>query len=98
MLKIIPRGKRVLVKPDLGDKKEGEILLPAHVEQEEKAMGVILVVGEGVEGLKKGDKVIFGKFSGDTVKTGNGIKEEEYRILEADINDMEHDHILGIIK
>jgi chaperonin GroES len=57
------------------------IILPANTEKEKKAQGKIIALGNGEEiqklGLKEGDTVVFGKYSGDDIE----IEKEEYKIL-----------------
>ena len=91
-MSIKPIGDRVLVKPA----KEQEItksgiVLPDTVDKEKKAEGEILDIGNGEKvaklGLKVGQKILFGKYSGEEFK----INDEEYKILN-------HEDILAVIE
>ncbi len=85
-MQIKPLGDRVLVRP----KKEEEItasgiVLPDTVDKEKKAEGEIVAVGNGDTvaklGLKVGSKVLFKKWGGEEIKSGQGKAEETYKIL-----------------
>ena len=93
---IKPLGDRVLVQPlDEKEVKKGGIIIPdSH--KEKPAQGEVVAVGTGyrlqdgsvkVLDVKKGDKVLFGKYSGTEVKVGG----ENYLI-------MKEDEILGILQ
>lgn len=81
-MKIKPIGDRILVKQSTQEEvtKSG-IVLPASAEKEKKAQGKIIALGTGPTikelGLKEGDTVVFGKYSGEEIE----IDKEEYRIL-----------------
>ncbi|MBU4149362.1 MAG: co-chaperone GroES [Candidatus Omnitrophica bacterium] len=89
-------GDRVLVKRlEAEEKTKGGIVLPDSA-KEKPQKGEIVAVGKGrvlesgkIEPLevKKGDKVLFGKYAGNEVS----YKEEEYLILK-------EEDILAIIK
>ncbi|MDO8603364.1 MAG: co-chaperone GroES [Candidatus Omnitrophota bacterium] len=93
---IQPLGDRVLVKRlEAEEKTKGGIVLP-DTAKEKPQKGEVVSVGKGkmlesgkVEPLevKKGDTVLFGKYSGAEVS----YKEEEYLILK-------EEDILAIIK
>ncbi|MFA6098025.1 MAG: co-chaperone GroES [Patescibacteria group bacterium] len=78
-----PLGDRIIVKPVTEEEvtKSG-IVLPDTVEKEKKEEGEVVAVGDGEKikklGLKKGDKVIFGKYSGEEVK----LEKIEYKVLK----------------
>ena len=82
-MKLKPLGDRVIVKP-LKDEEvtKSGIVLPDTVEKEKKEQGEIISLGNGEKivklGLKVGDKVLFGKYSGEDVKVG----DEEYKVLK----------------
>lgn len=89
--KIQPLADRVVVKPMAAEEKtKGGIILP-DTAQEKPIEGTIIAVGPGrvtEEGkevkmsVKKGDKVLYGKYSGTEVN----IEGEEYLIMrESDI-------------
>lgn len=88
-----PLGDRVLIKPLFEEEKsKGGILLPDTVSKEKPQVGEILAVGPGStnkEGklvpttVKKGDKVVYAKYSGTDIKDDN---DEDYLLLsEKDI-------------
>lgn len=83
MKKINPRGLQVLVRPDGEGSRENAagIITPGNVEQEERAIGTVDGVGAGVEGLKKGDRVIYAKYAGDEVEMDHKDKKIKYRLL-----------------
>ena len=77
-----PLGDRVLIKLEVEEEVTASgIVLPDTVEKKTKAVGEIMELGDGEKlqklGLKKGDKVLFGKYAGDEVE----IDEQEYKIL-----------------
>ncbi|MCD5390475.1 co-chaperone GroES [candidate division NPL-UPA2 bacterium] len=95
---IQPLGDRVLVRPlEKEEKTKGGIVLP-DTAKEKPQEGEVVAVGSGrvlengktipIE-VKKGDKVLFGKYSGTEVKVEE--KEEEHLI-------MREEDILAIIK
>ena len=87
-----PLGDRILVKPFSEEEttKSG-IVLPDTVDKEKKAEGEVLGIGKGEDikklGLKEGDKVLFGKYSGDDVE----YNDEELKFLK-------YDEILAVVK
>ncbi len=94
-VKIKPLGDRVLVRPmEEKETKKGGIIIP-DTAKEKPQEGEVTAVGPGKTGddgktiamtVKKGDKVIYGKYSGTEVKLDN----EDYLL-------MREDDILGII-
>ncbi|MDD3656705.1 MAG: co-chaperone GroES [Atribacterota bacterium] len=91
--KIKPLGDRILVKPlQEEEKTRGGIVLPDTVSKEKPQVGEVLAVGPGRtndEGkifpmqFKKGDKVIYAKYSGTDIKDDD---DEDYLLLsEKDI-------------
>jgi len=82
-MKLKPLGDRIIVKPVTEEEvtKSG-IVLPDTVEKEKKEEGEVVAVGDGEKitklGLKQGDKVIFGKYSGEEVN----IDEVEHKVLK----------------
>ncbi|MCF7800079.1 co-chaperone GroES [Candidatus Babeliales bacterium] len=93
---ILPLYDRVLIKRMESEQKSaGGIIIP-DTAQEKTQMGIIEAVGEGKitnDGslrkltLKKGDKILFGKYSGTEIK----FESQEYLILK-------EDEVLGIIQ
>lgn len=91
-MNIKPVGNRILVKPEVMEQKtKSGIVLPDTAEKEQKEQGTIVAMGDG-EGLKKlnlkvGDKVIFGKYSG-----------EEFQLEKVDYKFIKHEDILGTVE
>lgn len=91
-MSIKPLGDRVLVKPLTQEEvtKSG-IVLPDTAEKEKKEQGIVAAIGEGEKikklNLKVGDKVLFGKYSGDDAE----IDKIEYKFLK-------DEDILGVIQ
>lgn len=93
---ITPLGDRVLVKPEEAKEvKKGGIIIP-DTAKEKPQEGEIIAVGKGKlsddgkvipMNVKKGDKVLYGKYSGTEVK----IDDISYLI-------MSQEDILGIIE
>lgn len=83
MTKLKPLGDRVIVRPLKEEEvTKAGIVLPDTAEKEKKEQGKIIAIGNGEKvkklGLKKGDQVLFGKYSGEDIKIG----EEEYKVLK----------------
>ncbi len=95
-VKIKPLGDRVLVRPlEEKEMKKGGIIIP-DTAKEKPQEGEIMAVGPGRTtddgktvsmSVKKGDKVIYGKYSGTEVK----LDDEDYLL-------MREDDILGIVR
>ncbi|HUT99515.1 MAG TPA: co-chaperone GroES [bacterium] len=96
-MKFKPLGDRILVKRlvDETEKTSGGIIIP-DTAKEKPQRGKVVSLGEGKrteEGnllpmrLKKGQEILFGKYSGNEVK----IDGEEYII-------MREDDVLGVIE
>lgn len=87
--KLIPLGDRLLVERlEAEEKTAGGIVLP-DTAKEKPIQGKVIAVGEGrrtEDGklipmqVKKGDKILFGKYSGTEVK----LEGEEYLIMKED--------------
>jgi chaperonin GroES len=95
MSKIRPLQDRVLVKRlEEATKTKGGIIIPDSA-KEKPIMGVVVAAGNGKKedgnviplDVKKGDRILFGKYAGTEVK----IEDEEYLILR-------EDDILGVIE
>ena len=95
-MKVKPLADRVLIKPlEPAEMKKGGIIIP-DTAKEKPQEGEIMEVGPGrtEDGklipleVKKGDRILYGKYSGTEVTTKDG---EEYLI-------MREDDILAIIK
>jgi len=91
-MNIRPIGDRILVKPIKEEEvtKSG-IVLPDTIDKEKKAEGEILAIGTGEKvtklGLSVGQKVLYGKYSGEEVK----VDDQEYKVLS-------HEDILAVIE
>ena len=91
-MSIRPVGDRVLISPIAEEEttKSG-IVLPDTIDKEKKAEGTISAVGNGEKvsklSLVVGQKVLFGKYSGEEITVDN----KEYKILN-------HDDILAVIE
>jgi chaperonin GroES len=93
---IKPLGEKILVKPiDVKEVKKGGIFIP-DTAKEKPQEGEVIALGTGKKTedgkvipfeVNKGDKVLFGKYSGTEVK----IDDIDYLI-------MSQDDILGIIE
>ncbi len=89
-MKFRPLHDRVLVRRIEEDQKVGSIIIP-DTAKEKPQQGEVIAVGPGARGddgkvvaldVKKGDKILFGKWSGSEVK----IDGEELLIMkESDI-------------
>ncbi len=82
-MKLRPLGDRVIVKASTQEEvTTSGIVLPDTVEKEKKEQGEVLAIGSGEKiaklGLKVGDVVLFGKYSGDEVE----IEKVEYKVLK----------------
>lgn len=82
-LKIQPRGRWILVRPieESSKKTEYGLLLPANEKTEQKAQGIVEAMGNEVNDLDIGDQVIYGAFAGENIKTRDGGKEVELKLL-----------------
>jgi chaperonin GroES len=95
-MKLRPLQDRILVqRVKEEDKTKGGIIIP-DTAKEKPIEGKVIAVGNGKlseEGkrialeVKKGDRILFGKFSGNEIK----IENEEYLI-------MREDDVLGVIE
>jgi len=84
-----PLGDKVIIERlKAEDKTKGGIILP-DTAKEKPQEGLIVAVGKGktlkngktiAPDVKPGDKILFGKYSGNEVKVG----EKEYLIIDAD--------------
>ncbi len=79
-MNIQPLGKKVLVEPLEQEEKVGTIIIP-DTAKEKPMMGTVIAVGTDEElqkVLKAGDKVIFGKYTGEEIK----IEGKKHLIIE----------------
>lgn len=101
-MQIKPLGDRILVEQLTSEEvtKSG-IVLPETAEKEKKAQGRIAAVGNGPAvaklGLKIGDVVVFGKYSGEEVEIEENEKKVEYKILYVGDEESKSD-VLAIIE
>ncbi|MFH1754530.1 MAG: co-chaperone GroES [Candidatus Latescibacterota bacterium] len=90
-MKIKPLADRILVKPiDQAEKKKGGIIIP-DTAKEKPQEGEVIAIGKGrltdagervAPEVKKGDKVLFGKYSGTEIN----VDDESYLIMrESDV-------------
>ena len=80
-MNIQPLGDRVIVKPlEAEEKTKGGIILP-DTAKEKPQEGEVIAVGKGkvlengslqAPEVKKGDRVLYGKYSGTEIKTKDG--------------------------
>jgi chaperonin GroES len=75
-----PLGENVLIKPLKADvKTKSGIVLPDTASGDRPQEGKVIAVGDDKKiKIKKGQKVIFAKYSGTEIKIGN----EEYLIMK----------------
>lgn len=95
-MKLKPLNDRVLVKRfEEGEEVRGGIVVP-DTAKEKPQQGEVIAVGDGKVlesgerlemAVKKGDRVLFGKYSGSEVE----LNDEEYLI-------MREDDVLGILQ
>jgi len=94
MTKIEPRKDWLLIVPDKVEDKVSPngIVSPDNVDKDRKAEGVVLKVGPDVEGIKKGDNIIYGVYVGEDLTLKEKGKEVEYKFIK------EEDCIATIVK
>ena len=88
-----PLGSRVLIEPlEAEEVTKSGIIIPDSA-KEERSEGKVIAIGSGlVDGkeykfsVKVGDKVLYGKYSGEEVK----IEGKDYKVVK-------EDEILGIL-
>ena len=92
-MKIIPRHKQILIKPD--EKKsyvsENGITGTQAEEKKVKSIGTVLAIGYEIKDLKAGEKVIYGTFAGDYIKVSESEEDYDYVMVH-------DDDVLGIIE
>lgn len=86
MPRIEPRGKYLLVRPVDKDSNQlsNGLVLPESEEKEQKAQGEVEAVGAEVKDIKKGDKIVYGAFAGETVRMRKGDEEIERELIHDD--------------
>ena len=89
MTKLRPLSDHVIVEAVVEEKKKGGIILPETIEKERSEKGRVVAVGPGKLdkdgkraplGVKKGDVVLFTKYSPNEVK----VEGKEYLIIKED--------------
>ena len=75
-MNVKPLSDRIVVKPEPAEEKTASGIILPDTAQEKPQMGVVLAVGPGKSSdagelikmeLKKGDKVLYGKYSGTEI-------------------------------
>ena len=95
-MNIRPLGDRILVEPSSEEGvTHGGILLPDTADKDKKAEGIVMAIGDGEKvkalRIKKGDMVMFGKYSGEDVEVKNAKgKKVDYKFLK-------HDEVLAVL-
>lgn len=92
-MKFKPMRDRILIKRQVEDNKtKGGLLIP-ETASEKSFLGEVVEVGDGQKlkngehhplPFKKGDTVLFGKYSGTEVKLDAGSEQDNYLILKSD--------------
>ena len=82
-LKIVPRGKQILIQPEPEKSRVSEhgLVTPSNIEQEKKAVGIVIAVGPEIKDVKKGNRVIYGAYAGEKIKINESAKEVDYVLL-----------------
>lgn len=101
-MKVKPLGNRILVKQMTQEEVTASgIVLPASEDNKKKTQGTIIAVGNGEEieklGLKVGDVVLFGKYSGDEIEVDEDGTKQEYKVLNVGEEKDESD-VLAVIE
>ncbi|MDR3259915.1 MAG: co-chaperone GroES [Fusobacteriaceae bacterium] len=82
-MKIKPIGERVLIKPIKEEEKTaGGIILPGASDKEKPNLGEVIAIGKGekLEGIEVGNTIVYNKYSGTEIKSG----DEKYIILNGE--------------
>lgn len=101
-MNVKPLGNRILVKQNTPEEVTASgIVLPSSTDKEKKTQGTIVAVGNGEDiaklGLKVGDTVVFGKYSGDEIEAEENGQKQEYKVLYVGHHKDEGD-VLAIIE
>ena len=81
-MEIKPLGSRVLVEPIEADTKTASGIIIPDSAQEKPLQARVLAIGDDVKEVKKGDTVLYAKFTGTELQH----QQKDYLILEiADI-------------
>src|SRR5262249_5429217 len=100
-MKVKPLGNRILVKQSSPEEVTASgIVLPASTDKEKKTQGTIVAVGSGDAiaklGLKPGDTVVFGKYSGDEIEVEEDHQKVEYKVLNV-ASEKDESDVLAVI-
>ena len=101
-MKVKPLGNRILVKQSTMEEITASgIVLPASDDNKKKSQGAVVALGNGDEisklGLKVGDVVVFGKYSGDEIEVDEEGQKVEYKVLNVGEEKDESD-VLAVIE
>jgi chaperonin GroES len=101
-MKVKPLGNRILVKQLTTEEVTASgIVLPASEDNKKKSQGTIVAVGNGKDieklGLKVGDVIVFGKYSGDEIEVDEEGKKVEYKVLNVG-EDKDASEVLAVIE
>ncbi len=101
-MKVKPLGNRILVKQSTVEEITASgIVLPASDDNKKKSQGTIVAVGNGKDieklGLKVGDVIVFGKYSGDEIEVDEEGKKQEYKVLNVG-EDKDASEVLAVIE
>ena len=89
-MKINPLSDRVVVKPEAAEEKTASGIILADSAKEKPQIGEVVAVGPGKASdsgqivkmtVKKGDKVLYGKYSGSEIDGGDLLIMRESDIL-----------------
>ena len=89
-MKINPLSDRVVVKPEAAEEKTASGIILPDSAKEKPQIGEVVAVGPGKNSdsgqlikmtVKKGDKVLYGKYSGSEIDGGNLLIMRESDIL-----------------
>lgn len=96
MSKIRPLADRIVVEPKEAETKSaGGIIIPDTADKDKPMQGTVLAIGNGkyIDGslqplqVKVGDKILFGKYAGTTVK-----------LNDKDILVMKEEDVMGVLE
>lgn len=101
-MKVKPLGNRILVKQLTTEEVTASgIVLPASEDNKKKSQGTIVAVGNGKDieklGLKVGDVIVFGKYSGDEIEVDEEGQKVEYKVLNVG-EDKDASEVLAVIE
>ncbi len=77
MVKYIPIGKKVVVKPVPKESKTSSGILLKEEIQKQKGEGTIIAIGAEVKKLKVGDRILFSPLYYDEIDEENFVLNEE---------------------